>query len=226
MRPHVFLNAKGQLAYAAAGFRRFFLPAHKPKSHSTPVTGRHSSHPPPPPNRPPAVPKPLVLALLALQTPLKVSLRTVQRMIKRGDLEAIRVSGVWRIPEKALQDLLASGTGNPIPPERILFASAVPLSHPDHGTDACLDGLGQVWQGGRDFAQFRLQGLPEAYRFPGLFAVVFARSGGLCRPCSHGLQRGRVHTMCTLFVQNPVSDLLGRCIVSVCRCVVRLVVTC
>jgi len=37
---------------------------------------------------------------------LNLSVRTVQRMIKRGDIRAYRIGGVMRVPPLALEELL------------------------------------------------------------------------------------------------------------------------
>lgn len=43
---------------------------------------------------------------------LKVSWRTVNRMVNNGTLGAIRIGRVWRVPEAALKEFLVTGYHN------------------------------------------------------------------------------------------------------------------
>lgn len=58
---------------------------------------------------------------------LHVALRTVYRMIRRGELPAVKIGRVWRVPVDALQEYLRGGTVT-VPPLERTAAAPSPLS--------------------------------------------------------------------------------------------------
>jgi len=52
--------------------------------------------------------RPVVYTIREVADILKVSVRTVQRMIRRGDIRAVKIGGSVRIPKEALDEVLGS----------------------------------------------------------------------------------------------------------------------
>ena len=52
--------------------------------------------------------KPVVYSMQEVADILKVSKRTVQRMVDRGDIKAVKIGGTVRITQKALDEALGN----------------------------------------------------------------------------------------------------------------------
>jgi len=56
--------------------------------------------------------EPLAITIPDAAKRLSVSERTIRRLIERGELRAVRVGRVWRVPMEALRDYLSETKGH------------------------------------------------------------------------------------------------------------------